>query len=496
MMRGVTRLLPAFRRVVTPHVVKAFSSGLALFLLLTGCFAHVEHLPKADPARPEPYFSSTPDRELLVGVALSGGGSRAALFAAGGLRALAELRVGSGRRSLLEQVSYLSSVSGGSLAASYFASQKPPHSQPVLTPDGSFTDGYRAFFDRFQEAMSRDYEFPVLLRQIVNFRAFNPTKAATSLSEVLDEHFLNRMTLEELNHREARGDSPRLIINSTLYNNGRRFVITTLPHEAFQYNFVKELGATLKKRGRVMDFPPSLEKAQEELTPWTFQDLQADPRRVPLSQAVAASASFPPLIGPISVQVEGSATYWHAGDGGLFDNQGTESLAQVLLKKLRDGAARRVLIIALDSSYPFALGNERLDRTEKGFTVFTRDPSRIVGIMEQRANAYQAMVWHILQTEGILLPDERTIKIIVLHHTDAEWKDDLSDLPAACRTEDPRLDSPRAITQRLAQMPTRFSIESDCDRDLLLAAADKVVRQHRPQILDFLEGRRAEGPGR
>jgi predicted acylesterase/phospholipase RssA len=109
-------------------------------MLLTGCLAHVEHLPPADPTGAESYFSQARDPEVIVGVALAGGGSRAALFAAGGLKALAELRVGPTQRSLLEQVTYLSSVSGGSLAASYFATQKPPRTTPVLTPAGSFTD--------------------------------------------------------------------------------------------------------------------------------------------------------------------------------------------------------------------------------------------------------------------------------------------------------------------------------------------------------------------
>ena len=66
-----------------------------------------------------------PAARLLVGVALSGGGSRAALFGAAGLEALARVRAPGGA-SVLEQVAYLSSVSGGSVAASYYASQKPP----------------------------------------------------------------------------------------------------------------------------------------------------------------------------------------------------------------------------------------------------------------------------------------------------------------------------------------------------------------------------------
>jgi predicted acylesterase/phospholipase RssA len=474
--------------------MRVFMIGtLAVAVLQAGCLAHVERLPQADPAGSASYFSQSQDPDVIVGVALSGGGSRAALFAAGGLKALALVPVGPERRSLLEQVSHLSSVSGGSLAASYFVSQKPPRATPVLGPDGALTDEYRIFFDRYQDAMGENYERPILLRQTWNFRAFNPTKAATSLSEVLDDGYLGGLTLRQLNQREARGDSPRLIINTTLYNNGRRFVITTLPREAFQYNVLQELRAALKSRGQALEFPPSLARAQAELTPWTFDDLGADPRNVPLSKAVAASASFPPLVGPVTVQVAGSDLFWHAGDGGLFDNQGAESLMQVALKKLREGTARRALILVLDSSYPFTLGGERLGRTEKGFTVFTRDPSRIVGIMEQRANAYQAMVWHILQAGGILLPDARTVTVIVLRHTDAAWHDDLGDVPAVCRREESELNSPRAVNERLAQIPTRFAIDSDCDRQLLVAAAAKVVAGQAPRILEFLEGRPGQG---
>ena len=41
--------------------------------------------------------------------------------------------------------------------------------------------------------------------------------------------------------------------------------------------------------------------------------------------------------------------------------------------------------------------------------------------MEERANAYQAMLWHSLRTEGVLLPDYDHLKLIILRHTDAEW---------------------------------------------------------------------------
>ncbi|MGH9364059.1 MAG: hypothetical protein ACRD1B_02170 [Thermoanaerobaculia bacterium] len=45
-------------------------------------------------------MTPAPGGDVLVGVSVSGGGSRAALFAAGALEALATLRVGPEQRSL------------------------------------------------------------------------------------------------------------------------------------------------------------------------------------------------------------------------------------------------------------------------------------------------------------------------------------------------------------------------------------------------------------
>ena len=71
-----------------------------------------------------PCQTAVPDRDVLFGVALSGGGSRAALFGEAGLEALARLRTADGA-SVIDKISHLSSVSGGSIAAAYYALKKP-----------------------------------------------------------------------------------------------------------------------------------------------------------------------------------------------------------------------------------------------------------------------------------------------------------------------------------------------------------------------------------
>jgi hypothetical protein len=183
-------------------------------LSLTGCAsASAIRVPHAGPDTA--CVAPAPDRQILVGVALSGGGSRAALFGAAGLEALARLRAPGGG-SVLEQVGYLSSVSGGSVAAAYYASRKPPRETPVLTPEGALTAAYEAFFAESQAHLSQDFEGALLRRQLLSFRWLNSSLAARSLAEVMAARLLGQTTFADLAQREARGDSPRVIINTTL----------------------------------------------------------------------------------------------------------------------------------------------------------------------------------------------------------------------------------------------------------------------------------------
>lgn len=62
-----------------------------------------------------------PDRETLTIVTLSGGGTRAAALAYGALSALAGIRSATQPGSLLDNVDVMSSVSGGSMAAAWYA---------------------------------------------------------------------------------------------------------------------------------------------------------------------------------------------------------------------------------------------------------------------------------------------------------------------------------------------------------------------------------------
>ena len=350
-----------------------------------------------------------PDADVLVGVAVSGGGSRAALFAAAGLEALAKVQVGPEHRSLIEHVGYISSVSGGSLASAYFAVRKPTHETPVLTQDGKMTEEYRAFFTDFKKDMTQDFESLLLRRQIFGLRPFNPAWTARSLLEIVDES-LGGMRFEGLARREAQGDSPHLIINTTLYNNGRRFIMSTLSHEASRYDILPDLNRFPGMKKIDEEVQRILRSKWEMLLSVTPQDIKMNVCPITVAAAVTASMSFPPVVGPISFRVENQDLYWHIGDGGLADNTGTESLLMIFLKKLQERKTRRAVIIQLDSSFPFSIGGEVLNHRAEGFTFMSYDFSRIPSIMEERATAYRSWFFRMAQREGLISDQLRWLR--------------------------------------------------------------------------------------
>ncbi|BFU96127.1 MAG: hypothetical protein NTNFB02_28490 [Nitrospira sp.] len=380
----------------------------------------------------------------------------------------------------------ISSVSGGSMATSYFAAVKPKRDVPMLTASGELSAEYQTFFAHYKETVNRDYEKPLVWHNLVRLRWFNPAWTAKSLAEHLDSQFLKDTIFQNIRERELNGDIPRLLINTTLYNDGRRFVITTLPHEQTQYDLLKDVSRSVGTRSLSKQSLELMKVKWASLQSVTPQALNMDLCPIRLAAAVAGSMSFPPVVGPITFKVEGEDRYWHAGDGGLSDNMGLESLATVALNALQQNAARRVLLIAFDSSFPFAVGSDRLDHFPEGFTLFNYDFSRIPGIMEERALAYRTLYFRTMAEQGIL-PDESRFKFVQLRHIDADWKDDMSDLPESCKNEEVKMTNPPMVKKRLASVVTRLWLKSDCDRDLVATAAAKLVEEHKDDVQKFLQ---------
>ena len=78
----------------------------------------------------------------------------------------------------------------------------------------------------------------------------NSALAAHTLRDILAERLYGDARMQHISAREKAGDNPGLIVNTTLYNNGRRLAMTTLPGDAFDYDFFEDLERSLQRRGR------------------------------------------------------------------------------------------------------------------------------------------------------------------------------------------------------------------------------------------------------
>jgi len=83
-------------------------------------------------------------------------------------------------------------------------------------------------------------------------------------------------------------------------------------------------------------------------------------------------------------------------------------------------------------------------------------------------------------------PQRDLLTVIPLRHTDAKFAADLSDMPAACKAEPLPMKTLDEVEDRIAAIPTRLGLTSECDRALIYAAATKVVAAHRDEILQYL----------
>ncbi|HSN38893.1 MAG TPA: patatin-like phospholipase family protein [Burkholderiales bacterium] len=185
---------------------------------------------------------------LLVVVTFSGGGTRAAALAYGVLEQLAKTGISwEGRQKrLLDEVDMISSVSGGSYTAAYYA----------LYRDRIFEDFESAFLKRnVQAEITRKILAPFNLIKVTG-----PTFGRIDLvAEYLDDEFFRGGTYGDL---MRTGRRPFIVINASDMSLGTRF----------------------------------------EFTQDQFDLLCSDLSQYPLARAVAASSALPVVLSPLTLR--------------------------------------------------------------------------------------------------------------------------------------------------------------------------------------------------
>ena len=224
-----------------------------------------------------------------IGLALSGGGFRATLYAVGSLIRLNET-------GLLKDIDTITSVSGGAIAAGYLAKI---WDQLKFNPETGSAEEFEAH-----------YAVPLLAfcHRTIDLKAgfsglFSPFHSiGDKLIQQYDKHLFSELKLDQVANDE---DAPEFVYYATNYDTG---VSAQITKQAFYDH----------KIGR------------------------ATGHGISLAQAVAISSSFPPFFAPVTL--DGSQWKWTKTnyaelfeqdslrrrlilcDGGLYDNLGLEKL--------------------------------------------------------------------------------------------------------------------------------------------------------------------------
>src|SRR5215470_477343 len=227
---------------------------VSLALLASGC-AHWPPTPPLEKAGAPGYRVGESARsgqsdDLLVVLAISGGGTRAAALGYGVLEELrrTEVTLNGSKRRLIDEVDVISAVSGGTFPATYYALR-----------------GEKTFEEFEAKVLSRNFETELVWRILTPtnwFRLPSGTFGKSDLfAELYDETVFDHATFAEL--KKAGG--PFVIINGTDLTSGARFSFT-----------------------------------QDQ-----FDAICGDLLQLPLARAVATSTALPPLLTPISYENRG-----------------------------------------------------------------------------------------------------------------------------------------------------------------------------------------------
>lgn len=384
-----------------------------------------------------------------VAVAVSGGGVRSAVFAAGVMEQLAAIPdPRNGGASLMDNLTAVGGVSGGSMAATYFCLYKPDRfADPAETA---------AFFQRFKSNMTLD----VWMRGWAHYlshpwegaaRYYTRYRFVQSYANAIDRHLFRGATFEDLNRREARGESPPLVVHAASLDTGRRFLFTNLNTAQ---NFAVDPRKVLE---RIPAVAPARDRtgltmlAQMQASPvcrsFGFDTINSDIRPFRLASAIAASSGYPLLPGPAALIDYATKGYVHVADGGINDNFSMDALVEMYLARLqRAPRANRLVIISID-----ATGTGR-GKDKSG------DPDGYTGVLTYGSQAFIHQTTRAQTFANVLYGN---------------------------------LDSIRVIPIRLREMPGHENLEdlamggsiSEKDMHFVLNAAAQLTAAHRDEIL-------------
>jgi NTE family protein len=278
---------------------------------------------------------STPAPKL--GIALSGGGHRAAFFHIGVLAKLAEL-------GLLRRIEVISTVSGGSIVGALFYL----HTKNLLEDktdteitDADYVQLVRAVEEEYRAGAATNVRGSTWVNPLSNFKMAKPTYSRTDrVGELYERRFYagawrnrirraGRIAMRDLliqpkghdgpfdpdrNNAMRNARVPILLLEATTLNTGHNWRF-----EAMYMGEPPRQGTEEESERADVDKNAILERTRWEALPAACRDF-------PLGGAVAASACFPGGFPPVQVPGLFEDYVVELIDGGVHDNQGIEGL--------------------------------------------------------------------------------------------------------------------------------------------------------------------------
>lgn len=276
------------------------------------------------------------DSDLAILISFSGGGTRAAALAYGVLRGVKNttLMVDGKSVRMLDEIDYISSVSGGSFTAAYFG----------LHGDGIF----ETFEDDF---LVRNVESD-LFRGVFNpIEWFRPGGRTEMAARYYDEHIFHGATFADINK-----DGPLIIINASGLDSGVRFSFLQEYFNLFcsdMSSFPVAKAVTASSAVPVVFLPVVLEKYPgcKLKEPGWLTTMKKKAEDEPLLIEMIAGIE--------SLKESDKSRYIHLVDGGITDNLGLHAILDLfalaggtpqLLHTIGHKPPSHLVIISVNSS--------------------------------------------------------------------------------------------------------------------------------------------------
>jgi NTE family protein len=401
--------------------------------------------------------------DLLINLAFSGGGTRAAAFSFGVLQGLDRARANVRGREidLLDQVGFVSGVSGGSVTAAYFGLKK----------HAALAD----FRDRF---LIKDAEEDLITRvgPVTLVQGLGGgVNDATRLRSWLDTNLFEGATFSNL-YANRR---PTVLLNATDLYNGTPFVFIPVEFSAICSDLAQyPISAAVAASAAVpIAFSPVVletypNRCKAKLPDWLLR-AGNNPNASPLLRAFARG---------IERASDGTMKYIKLVDGGLVDNYGLSGItivresAQTPYGPLTPGEAirlRRVLFLTVDA------GNE--SKKDWGQKLEGPSGAQLISAIADVSVAAASRSSYSAFEESMRSWNEKLIrwrcglaKAEVKKYLGARaWNcRDLKFFIGRVSFDD--LDKERA--EKLALVPTRFKLPSDTVDDLIGGGIEALSR--------------------